>query len=135
MLEYTTADVFMNCSLLPGMFGDAYTIICGECVCESSSSSGHWTGHDCRTPALGFLGEDGKKLVCAGMVNEIPCNGRGTCDWGSVDGLGNDIYSSSDCFCGDTSIDANYTTAPRNHAGNLVFHALNSGIPLYKDTS
>ena len=133
MLEYTTADVFMNCSLLPGMFGDAYTIICGQCVCESSSSSGHWTGYDCRTPALGFLGEDAKNS-CPGMVNEIPCNGRGTCDWGSVDGLGNDIYSSSDCFCGDTSINANYTTAPRNHAGNLVFHALNSGIPLYKDT-
>jgi len=132
MLQYTTPDVYINCSLLPGMFGEAYTIICGQCVCESSSSSGRWTGHDCRTPSLGFLGEDGK-TSCPGMVNEIPCNGRGTCDWGSVDGLGNDIFASSDCFCGDTSIDANFTTAPRNHAGDLVFHAMNFGIPLYKD--
>ena len=132
LLQYTTPDVYINCSLLPGMFGEAYTIICGQCVCESSSSSGHWTGHDCRTPSLGFLGEDGK-TSCPGMVNEIPCNGRGTCDWGSIDGLGNDIFASSDCFCGDTSIDANFTTAPRNHAGDLVFHAMNFGIPLYQD--
>ena len=132
LLRYTTPDVFINCSLMPGNVGTAYRIICGECVCESSSSSGHWTGHNCRTPSLGFLGEDGK-TSCPGMVNEIPCNGRGTCDWGSVDGLGNQLYSSSNCFCGDTSINANYTTAPRNDAGDLILHAMNFGIPLYQD--
>jgi len=133
LLQSTTADVFMDCSLLPGLKGTAYTIICGECACEASSSSGHWTGYDCRTPALGYLGEDGK-TSCPGMINGIPCNGRGTCDWGSVDGLGNTIYASSDCFCGDTSTNANYMSAPRNHAGDLIFHAFNFGIPLYQDS-
>ena len=133
LLERTTDDVLLDCSLLPGGLDTAYTIICGECVCEASSSSGHWTGYDCRTPALGYFGQDGK-TSCPGMINGLPCNGRGTCDWGSVDGLGTVIGSSSDCFCGDTSVDTTYATAPRNHAGDIMLHAMNNGVPLYVDT-
>ena len=131
ILDQTTEDVFIDCALQSGMAGTAYTVICAECACSYSRASGHWTGYDCRTPALGFLSEDGK-TSCPAMVDKEPCNGRGTCNWGSVDGLGLQIPVSANCFCGDPS-SSNFSIIPRNLAGDLMIHANNFGVPLYVD--
>ena len=132
LLAATSEDVYINCTLLSGMLGTAYTVVCAECACSYSRAAGHWTGYNCRTPALGFLGEDGK-TSCPGMVNKVPCNGRGTCNWGSVDGLGTQIRVAANCFCGNPGSDTNYSIAPRNEAGDIVLHAENFGTPLYVD--
>lgn len=134
LIQHTTPNVTLECSLLPGFQEEAYTLVCGSCKCEESRLTGFWTGHDCRTPALGYLGKDGRD-TCPGMTGDKrPCNGGGTCTWGSVDGLGTTSYVDAQCFCGDVSADATYATAPRNKAGDMMFHVMNFDDPLYMDT-
>merc|ERR1712159_168369 len=63
----------------------SYRIMCGVCDCEEKSQTGNWTGYDCRTPALGFYRSDARSQ-CPGMTKDMtPCNGGGTCRWGSTD--------------------------------------------------
>lgn len=111
-----------------------YDILCGVCNCEEKSQTGNWTGYDCRTPALGFYRNDAKSQ-CPGMTDDMkPCNGGGTCKWGSVDGLGEEISTQATrCYCGDTTLQANLTNAPRYGNGILV-HAESFGTPLFYDT-
>jgi len=131
LLQETTQDVYIDCALQSGTLGTAYTVVCAECACSYSRAAGHWTGYDCRTPALGFLGEDGK-TSCPGMIDKEPCNGRGSCSWGSVDGLGLQIASSSNCFCGDPT-SSNYSIIPRDDSGQLMLHAQSFGTALYME--
>ena len=131
LLAETTPDVYINCALKSGMLGAAYTVVCAECACSYTRAAGHWTGYNCRTPAIGYLAEDGK-TSCPAMVDKVPCNGRGSCSWGSVDGLGLQIASSSNCFCGDPT-SSNYSIIPRDDSGQLMLHAESFGTPLYMD--
>ena len=112
---------------------NSYEVFCGVCDCEEKSSTGNWTGYDCRTPALGFYRNDGRSQ-CPGMTGDMkPCNGGGTCKWGSTDGLGNEIsVDATKCYCGETSQDATVETAPRYQGGILV-HAESFGTPIYFD--
>lgn len=121
-----TADVEISCNVLPN-----YEVRCGQCTCEETSQTGHWTGHDCRTPSLGYFGRDAR-LTCPGMVNGVPCNGGGTCMWGSKDGLGVDFKVNTECFCGDPGPDATLATAPRNSNNRFLVHAMNGDTPLYR---
>jgi WD40 repeat protein len=111
----------------------SYQIMCGVCTCEESSQTGNWTGYDCRTPALGFFKSDARSQ-CPGMTADMnPCNGGGTCRWGSTDGLGIQIRSAATrCYCGDVTDEATLETAPRSEYGVLV-HASSYGIPLFYD--
>ena len=114
-------------------FYNGYDVMCGMCKCEENSQTGNWTGYDCRTPALGFYRSDARSQ-CPGMTKDMrPCNGGGTCKWGSIDGYGIDISSSAtSCYCGDTSQDATLETAPRYQNGIMV-HAESFGTPLFYD--
>ena len=78
--DSTFHELYIECRVLPG-----YEVRCGECTCEETSQSGHWTGHDCRTPALGYYNRDARSK-CPGMIDGVPCNGGGTCMWGSFQG-------------------------------------------------
>lgn len=111
----------------------SYQIMCGVCNCEESSQTGNWTGYDCRTPALGFYRYDARSQ-CPGMTADMnPCNGGGTCRWGSTDGLGTQIrVDSTRCYCGDVTDEATLETAPRSEYGVLV-HASSHGTPLFYD--
>ena len=53
--------------------------------------------------------------------------------WGSVDGEGDDIFTSSDCFCGDISDQATLSTAPRNIDGEIIHHVSSLNTPIYFD--
>ena len=112
---------------------NSYQVLCGVCDCEEKSSTGNWTGYDCRTPALGFYRNDGRSQ-CPGMTGDMkPCNGGGTCKWGSTDGLGTEIsVDATKCYCGETSQGATVETAPRYQGGILV-HAESFGTPIYFD--
>ena len=111
----------------------SYQIMCGVCNCEESSQTGNWTGYDCRTPALGFYRSNARSQ-CPGMTADMnPCNGGGTCRWGSTDGLGTQIRdAASKCYCGDVTDEATLETAPRSEYGVLV-HASSHGTPLFYD--
>lgn len=121
-----TPDVFISCNVLPG-----YEVRCGQCTCEETSQTGHWTGHDCRTPALGHFGKDARRK-CPGMVDGKPCNGGGTCMWGSDDGLGLVFREAPSCFCGDTSVNTTLATAPRTGNNQWIVHAMNGEDALYR---
>lgn len=134
LIEHTTPNVSLECSLLPGYVDEAYTLLCGSCQCEESQATGFWSGYDCRTPSEGYFGKDGRD-ACPGLTaDKKPCNGGGTCTWGTVDGLGETPYVDAQCFCGDTTLDATYATAPRNLAGDMMFHVMNFEDALYFDT-
>ena len=111
----------------------SYQIMCGVCNCEESSQTGNWTGYDCRTPALGFFRSNARSQ-CPGMTADMnPCNGGGTCRWGSTDGLGIQIRdAATKCYCGDVTDEATLETAPRSEYGVLV-HASSHGTPLFYD--
>jgi hypothetical protein len=122
-----TAAVEISCSVLPG-----YEVRCGQCTCEETSQTGHWVGHDCRTPAVGYYGRDARS-TCPGMVDGVPCNGGGTCMWGSLDGKG-EVFKSdaSVCYCGDPGPSATLATAPRTSNNQFIVHAMNGDTPLYR---
>lgn len=122
-----TADVEISCSVLPD-----YEVRCGQCTCEETSQTGHWAGHDCRTPAVGYYNRDARSM-CPGMVNGEPCNGGGTCMWGSLNGLG-EVFTSdaSVCYCGDPGPTATLATAPRTSNNQFIVHAMNGDTPLYR---
>lgn len=119
-------SVYIPCRVLPG-----YEVRCGECTCEETSQSGHWTGHDCRTPALGYYSRNGR-LKCPGMVDGVPCNGGGTCMWGSYEGEGTLFTADVKCYCGDAGPDATEATAPRTDNNRFIVHAMNGESPLYR---
>jgi len=122
-----TADVEISCSVLPD-----YEVRCGQCTCEETSQTGHWAGHDCRTPAVGHYGRDARS-TCPGMVDGVPCNGGGTCMWGSLDGKG-EVFKSdaSVCYCGDPGPSVTLATAPRTSNNQFIVHAMNGDTPLYR---
>lgn len=119
-----TETVFIDCNVLPG-----YEVRCGECTCEETSQTGHWAGHDCRTPAFGYFNRDARS-TCPGMVDGEPCNGGGTCMWGSVDGMGQTFGVASGCYCGDP--DGTLATVPRTENNRFIVHAMNGDTPLYR---
>ena len=134
LIEHTTLNITVECSLLPGYQDEAYTLTCGVCQCEESQATGFWSGYDCRTPAEGYFGNDGRD-ACPGLTaDKKPCNGGGTCTWGSIDGLGESTYADAQCFCGDTTLESTYATAPRNLDGDMMFHIMNFDDALYVDT-
>lgn len=121
-----TSSVFIECNVLPG-----YEVRCGECTCEETSQSGHWSGHDCRTPALGYYNKDGRSK-CPGMVDGVPCNGGGTCMWGTYEGEGTIFTADAKCYCGDPGPDTTLETAPRTDNNRFIVHAMNGDTPLYR---
>lgn len=122
-------DVFIDCNVLPG-----YEVRCGQCTCEETSQTGHWTGHDCRTPSEGYYGKDARS-TCPGMSSGQPCNGGGTCLWGSSEGEGQIFRDdASKCFCGDTSSTATLATVPRDDNNRFIVYAMNGDTALYKKT-
>jgi len=121
-----TSSVFIECNVLPG-----YEVRCGECTCEETSQSGHWSGHDCRTPALGYYNKDGRSK-CPGMVDGVPCNGGGTCMWGTYEGEGTIFTSDAKCYCGNPGPDTTLETAPRTDNNRFIVHAMNGDTPLYR---
>ena len=133
LVEVYRDNVEIDCNVKYGDDDTGYNIYCGMCSCEETSRTGNWTGFDCRTPSLGFYGEDGRRK-CPGMRDNRPCNGGGTCSWGSVNGVGDEIYTSAQCFCGDVSDTANFSTAPRNLDGDMMFHVSSFGTEIYQDT-
>ena len=134
LFPVTRSDVTIGCDLKYGDDPSGYTIFCGSCTCEESSRTGNWTGYDCRTPSLGHYGEDARRQ-CPGMTaDNTPCRGGGTCNWGSVNGDGDETFTDAQCFCGDVTDAATYATAPRNVDGDMLFHVTNFGVPLYQDS-
>jgi hypothetical protein len=121
-----TSSVFIDCNVLPG-----YEVRCGECTCEETSQSGHWSGHDCRTPALGYYNKDGRSK-CPGMVDGVPCNGGGTCMWGTYEGEGTIFTSDAKCYCGNPGPDTTLETAPRTDNNRFIVHAMDGDTPLYR---
>lgn len=134
LVEVSRSDVIIDCDLKYGDDPSGYTIFCGMCTCEEASRTGNWTGYDCRTPSLGHYGEDARRQ-CPGMTSDkSPCHGGGTCNWGSVNGDGEETYTSAECYCGDVTDSATYATAPRNKDGDMMFHVFSFGVPVYQDS-
>ena len=128
LIELEHRPVVLPCAVLPN-----YRVICGMCRCFEHDAMGHYTGHNCRTPAEGYFGARGTK-TCRGMGEDGPCNGRGTCNWGSLLGLGTITETQTQCFCGKVDDDVTFDNAPRNNDGDAMVHVTSASEPLYVKT-
>jgi len=129
LVDIESTDVKIPCAVLPN-----YRVVCGACKCFEHAQLGHFTGYNCRTPAAGYYGVRGNR-ACRGMTEDRrPCNGHGTCNWGSLLGLGKQVDTQTQCFCGVVDGDVTFNTAPRNNDGDVIVHVDNLGEPLYVRT-
>jgi len=129
LIDIPSTSVQIPCAVLPN-----YRVVCGTCKCFEHATLGHFTGYNCRTPAVGYYGARGNK-VCRGMDEDsMPCNGHGTCNWGSLLGLGKQVDTQTQCFCGVVDDSVTFDTAPRNNDGEVMVHVDNLGDPLYVRT-
>ena len=126
LIEISSSIVKLSCAVLPN-----YRVVCGACKCFEHDTLGHFTGYNCRTPAMGYYGVRGTKK-CRGINEDRePCNGHGTCNWGSLLGLGKQVDTQTQCFCGSIEDDVTFESAPRNNDGEIMIHVDNLGEPLY----
>ena len=129
LIDIPTNSIQLPCAVLPN-----YRVVCGTCKCFEHATLGHFTGYNCRTPAVGYYGVRGNKK-CRGMdEDDMPCNGHGTCNWGSLLGLGTQVDTQTQCFCGVVDDTVTFETAPRNNDGEVMVHVDNLGEPLYVRT-